>query len=96
MSRDNASLLDIFQAGQRVLQFSQGLSREELHRDVMRLSAILYQLEIVGEATKRLSGEFRDAHPDVDFQIIDAWDMNFPRLETTRSQPQLGRFKCLV
>lgn len=100
MSRVNASLLDIFQAGQRVLQFSQGLSREELHRDVMRLSAILYQLEIVGEATKRLSGEFRDAHPDVPWNraagmrdIIahhyDRIDLNVVWTVIQRSLPEL-------
>ena len=54
MSRDNASLLDIAQAGQRVLQFAQKLTREQLSGDVMRQSA-LYQITIFGEATKRLS-----------------------------------------
>lgn len=65
MSRDKASLLDISRAGQRVLEFAQGLSRTDLETDVMRLSAILYQLQVVGEATKRLSSTFREQHSDI-------------------------------
>jgi uncharacterized protein with HEPN domain len=70
MSRDSASVLDIFLAGQRVLSFAQGLSRAELERDVMRHSAILYQIEIMGEATKRLSQEFREQHPHIPWRSI--------------------------
>ncbi|HAA29361.1 MAG TPA: hypothetical protein DCE56_18745 [Cyanobacteria bacterium UBA8553] len=65
MSRDSASLLDIVRAGQLVLQFTQGLNREQLASDVLRQSAILYQIAIMGEATKRLSREFREQHPEV-------------------------------
>lgn len=65
MSRDSASLLDIVRAGQLVLEFTQGLNREQLELDVLRQSAILYQIAIIGEATKRLSREFREQHPEV-------------------------------
>ena len=58
-------MADIFKAGQRVLEFSQGLSRADLETEDMRVSAVLYQIEIVGEATKRLSQTFRDAHPTI-------------------------------
>jgi uncharacterized protein with HEPN domain len=58
MSRDSASLLDIVRAGQLVLQFAQGLNREQLASDLLKQSAILYQIAIIGEATKRLSREF--------------------------------------
>lgn len=58
-------MLDIFRAGQRVLEFAQGLSRADLETDILRLSAILYQIQIVGEATKRLSTEFRSQYPEI-------------------------------
>lgn len=64
MSRDNASLLDIVRAGQLILQFAQELSREQLESDLRTQSAILYQIAIMGEATKRLSPEFREQHPE--------------------------------
>lgn len=65
MSRDKASLLDMIQAGQLVLQFAQGFSRDQLATDLRTQSAILYQIAIMGEATKRLSREFRAQHPDI-------------------------------
>ena len=65
MLRDSASLLDIDRAGQLVVEFSQGMSREGLELDIQKRSAILYQIQIVGEATKRLSREFREQHPEL-------------------------------
>ncbi len=70
MSRDSASLLDIVRAGQLVLQFAQGLNREQLASDVLRQSAILYQISIMGEATKRLSREFREQHSEVPWDDV--------------------------
>ncbi|MBW4545051.1 MAG: DUF86 domain-containing protein [Symplocastrum torsivum CPER-KK1] len=70
MSRDSASLLDIVRAGQLVLQFAQGLNREQLASDVLRQSAILYQISIMGEATKRLSREFREQHLEVPWDDV--------------------------
>ncbi len=70
MSRDSASLLDIVRAGQLVLQFAQGLSREQLESDVLRQSAILYQISIMGEATKRLSRQFREQHSQVPWDDV--------------------------
>jgi uncharacterized protein with HEPN domain len=70
MLRDEASLLDIFKAGKRVVEFARGLSRTDLETDVMRLSAILYQIQILGEATKRLSLEFREQHSDIPWSRV--------------------------
>jgi len=70
MSRDNASLLDIFNAGQQALQFARELTREQLELDDLRQSAILYQIVIIGEATKRLSREFRSQHPRIPWKRI--------------------------
>ncbi len=65
MLRDKASLLDIYKAGQKVLKYAEGLSRGDLETEEIKLSAILYQIEVVGEATKRLSQNFRADHPNV-------------------------------
>lgn len=70
MSRDSASLLDIVKAGQLILQFAQEISREQLELDILRQSAILYQIAIMGEATKRLSREFRQQHPEVPWDDV--------------------------
>ena len=70
MSRDSASLLDIVNAAKRVLLFAEGLDKSALANNEEKQSAILYQVIIIGEATKRLSAEFRSQHPDVPWKDI--------------------------
>lgn len=70
MSRDNASLLDIINAANRVLRFAEGLDRSSLEANEEKQSAILYQIIIIGEATKRLSKEFRSQHPHIPWKDI--------------------------
>lgn len=65
MNRDNASLLDILKAAQKIRQFSTGLDRLTLAQNEEKQSAILYQIIIIGEAVKRLSSEFRQQHPSI-------------------------------
>ncbi len=100
MSLDSASLLDIVRAGQLILQFAQGVSREQLESDLMRQSAILYQITIMGEATKRLSREFRAQHTEVPWDDIagmrdiiahqyDRLDMNIVWQVIQRNIPEL-------
>ena len=64
-NRDTESIIDIYQAAKRISSFSQDISREDLKTDEMRLSAILYQIAVMGEATKRLSSEFRHQHSSI-------------------------------
>lgn len=63
--RDESSLIDILHAARLVQSFVEGVDRRAFESDIMRQSAIIYQLTIIGEATKRISQEFRDSHPDV-------------------------------
>ncbi|NJM76066.1 MAG: DUF86 domain-containing protein [Acaryochloridaceae cyanobacterium RU_4_10] len=65
MSRDTESLIDIQNAARRILRYVDGVSRSELEANDEKLSAILYQITIIGEATKRISNDFRNLHPEV-------------------------------
>jgi uncharacterized protein with HEPN domain len=65
MSRDIQALVDVLNAAERVHQFSQGINKEDLLLNEEKLSAILYQISIIGEATKRLSLTFKQSHPEV-------------------------------
>lgn len=65
MPRDQETLIDIVQAAQRVIRFTQGVSRTELESNEEKQAAILYQLTIIGEATKRLSPDLRNQHPTI-------------------------------
>jgi uncharacterized protein with HEPN domain len=68
--RDEAALLDIVRAGQLILEFAQELDYSQLAADLRSQSAIPYQIGVMGEATKRLSREFRAQHPEVPWSDI--------------------------
>lgn len=70
MNRDNASLLDIVNAARRVLKFAEGLDKSALANNEEKQSAILYQVIVIGEATKRLSSEYRNQHPKIPWKDI--------------------------
>jgi uncharacterized protein with HEPN domain len=65
MLRDSESIIDIANAINRILRYRKGVSRSELENNDEKLSAILYQITIIGEATKRLSQSFRQNHSDL-------------------------------
>lgn len=65
MPRDRESLIDIINAIRRIVRYTNGVSRSQLAANDEKLSAILYQITIIGEATKRLSQEFRQEHPAI-------------------------------
>ena len=71
MSRENALFLtDIRQACERVLEFTKGLSRDDFFKDAKSHDAVLHNLQIIGEAVKHLSGEFKAEHPDIPWRKI--------------------------
>lgn len=65
MPREQESLIDIATAIKRILRYTNNVSRADLETNDEKLSAILYQITIIGEATKRLSHTFRQQHPEI-------------------------------
>ena len=66
--RDLDYVIDILSAARLIQTFLMGRDRGAFAMDLMCQSAVIRQLEIIGEATKRLSVAFRDNHPDVPWQ----------------------------
>ena len=92
MSRDEASLLDIVNAGKRVQSYIAGRDRESVEADSQARAAVLYEFLIMGEAVKRLSPEIRASHADIPWvQVAGKRDMlihgddrvNFDRVWST-------------
>jgi len=69
-NRDNATLLDIARAARLILEFKGNVSKDDFGDDPKTQSAILHQLLVIGEATKRLSIEFREQHADVPWGLM--------------------------
>ena len=65
MLRDRESLIDIINAAKRILRYTKNVSCLELEANDEKLSAILYQITIIGEATKRLSESLRQTYSDI-------------------------------
>jgi uncharacterized protein with HEPN domain len=70
MWRDDAWLLDMLQSAQRALDYASGLSENQFMADNLRQDAILRQLTILGEASKKISNELRTAHPDIPWRKV--------------------------
>ncbi len=70
MLRDNESLIDIERAARRILRYTDNISRVDLEVNDEKLSAILYQIAVIGEATKRLSQDLRQQHPEIPWREI--------------------------
>jgi uncharacterized protein with HEPN domain len=68
MSDDRAVLIDIANACRFVLDFVKDRSKEEFISDMLLQSAVLHQLLVLGEAVRRLTAEFRAAHPEIDWR----------------------------
>lgn len=59
-SRDNKLLVeDILEAIQKILNYKEGLSFEEFFKDSKTKDAIVMNLLIIGEASNRLSEDFK-------------------------------------
>lgn len=68
--RDAVSLVDIARATELVLDFKEGMSKDQFMRDQKTQSAVLHQLLIIGEAVKRLSNETRHQHTTVPWGVM--------------------------
>ncbi len=70
MQRDAGYLADIVNAARRIQHYTTGVSVDQFRDDRMRQDAVMRQLEILGEATKRLSDGFRAHHPEIPWRGI--------------------------
>lgn len=70
--RDPAYLWDMMEYSKQVLDLCEGVTLPAYLQDRARQLAIERCLEIIGEAAKRISQEFRDAHPELPWRHIIA------------------------
>lgn len=67
--RDVDSLGDVLEAIETIIQYAK-VGRPRFMRDLMVRDAVVRRFEIMGEATKRLSSEFRERHKDVPWRQL--------------------------
>lgn len=60
----------MLQAARRLQEFTVGLSYEDYLNSILLQSAVERQLEILGEAARRMSEAFRQEHPEIPWSAI--------------------------
>ncbi len=71
MKRDESIYLQhILDAIAKIEAYLQGVDGEAFHRDTLIQDGVIRQLEIIGEATKRLSREWRDRFSKIPWDDI--------------------------
>ena len=69
MRDDHQRLLDILEAIERIERYS-SRGRDAFSGDELIQTWVVHHLQIIGEATRRLTDEFRAAHPDAPWSKI--------------------------
>ncbi len=67
---DPAYLWDMLEAANRIVLFTRGVSFTKYSRNLMIQSAVERQLEILGEAARRVSTAYQDEHPEIPWRPI--------------------------
>lgn len=68
--RDPANLWDMLEAAEKVQEFLEGKTFEDFIQEDMRRAAVERNLEIIGEAARRISEELKQEHPEIPWQGI--------------------------
>ncbi|WP_019499785.1 DUF86 domain-containing protein [Pseudanabaena sp. PCC 6802] len=70
MPRDKESILDIIEAIRKIFAYTAGVTLDEFLSNNEKQDAVLRRILVIGEATKRLSPEFRQNYPEVPWRDI--------------------------
>lgn len=70
MLRDESLLLDILLAANKIKHFSEGMTRDIFESDELRQFAIMHAIQIIGEAARCISNEFKQQHPEIPWHRI--------------------------
>lgn len=70
LDKNKTYVLDILNSCNRCMAFTSGMSFEAFEKDEKTISAVQHQILIIGEATKRLSVEFRNQHTQISWKSM--------------------------
>ena len=70
MRDDRERLLDIHEAIERIEKYADQRGRETFERDELIQTWVLHNLQILGEAARAISADFKQQHPEVSWQQI--------------------------
>jgi uncharacterized protein with HEPN domain len=65
MKDDKVYLQHILECIEKIETFSKDISSYEFNQNILLQDAIIRNIEIIGEATKRVSAAFKEVHPEI-------------------------------
>jgi len=69
--RDKSRLEHILQAIERIRRYTKGKTFDDFIADDMMYYAVVKNIEIIGEASNMFTEEFRNAHPDTPWKLVN-------------------------
>ena len=70
MRHDSSYLVDMLLAARNAVNFAEGLTRQQFEQDALRQNAVAKAVEIIGEATSRLSAGTKAKLPEIEWNQI--------------------------
>ena len=70
MWRDDACVLDMLIAARKIRTFTDGVTLDRFLRDELMQHGIMRLIEILGEAARHLSDDFKANHPEIPWRQI--------------------------
>jgi len=70
MLRDDAYLYDILESSRAALEYTRGKTWDEFSRNPLLQDAVVRRLEIIGEASGRISSATQKEHPHLPWQAM--------------------------
>lgn len=72
LSHDLVRIQHMFDGCDEILAFTKNRDRRDLDKDRLYALAMLKSIEMIGEACSKLSQQFQDSHPEVQWKFIIA------------------------
>ncbi|GAB6078984.1 hypothetical protein JCM8795_16720 [Hydrogenobaculum acidophilum] len=63
---DKEFVLDMFLACKKIVEYTKGISYEDFEKDSKTIDAVIRNIEILGEAVKNVSAEFKNKYSDIE------------------------------
>jgi uncharacterized protein with HEPN domain len=108
MRDDRLTLEQMLETARRIRSIATGLSRQALEADEVRQLALLHLIQVLGEASSRVSAVFRESHPELPWgamagmrnRIVHGYDHVDPdivwRVATEDVEPVIAALERLV
>lgn len=71
MPKDNITYLEhILERSMKIIQFTQGMSESDFLNDEKTQSAVIRELEVIGEASKKISDNYKNNHNEIPWKLM--------------------------